>query len=1291
MPEQDWSLDDLVQHVSCVTYILRTRFEYDRSLGLELLIEKFLMLKYFPFKQNSSSSNFQHRIKKLNSHIRVLRLLLLLADVDKGIEKISDRTYALISNLKAQRGENSYLNAPKVFEGSCDKSEYLAFVPGNLDLFRLKEGPLETEGNSAVHTDSRLCRKGVEYVQFSEESFEPKEFQGSLQSFSIQSINQKFWIEDTRDLLGALMHKQSENQPFGICLEIPPLEKTEPSIKGLPFPTMSYREESSLQISTPSTSASLTIKWDECLDKVLSSTYSQEIQSLQKLSLWEEKEPRYRIQSVMRFDEGCIESYIYRQSLSEMFYDPLVVKEQVLIKHLKLILQGVPTRYFILDLNSKSIKQVQSLRLVNETSEALQGILDSFITSGTQLYRITSFCKDINKSEDRVQRTYGVILTEFLSFYQSSIINIPDSISILKFYHISSTLRHQLDITYSLSLLNTDLPFYSGASLIDYLYKVCQENEGDEEIGKLLKIFFQAVVKDFLMNISKLIFIGEVHDHQLLIQQSGIEIKNPLDRFYGAFMKHGGTELLGKHIDDVVKCANNLYVLRTLSLENVCYYNLCSKGSHIQELKHPVLKLKFSSNEIKRKLEKFIAFQGEQTTGLLEIERELMRQEEATRDMKLEEIRKVVSGYKDQAKAYEQALRQQEVEKIAKSKEFHKILDKQLQENTEYKRIKLENELKKQQEQEEKEKKRQDELIELGKQELIERYSKLMQQVEDRQMRSNWVSKRRELNDKRLELFAEDEDRWKKLQEEKEAQMEIEIGNEEVNTDDIQIELPTAQFPTDNSFTFRPADIHKIEGKIVQSIEENIVTLNPHKFKDVDSNVKILEENIHPIERIVPDMSKYFAKRVIQPPGGSSSMTEIFNFKWQEAQKAPQVEQARIGYRPDLERIEICSSLFYEEIIRRVFQKITPRKRWNLPTSTKPKSIFEGLINEDDLLGSGSREYPLKLIVQKTIVDPILSQLNFINQSTMHLFLRKLKLIEHLTAFKRYSLMGAGDAIELFLTSVFDGEAVGSVNSIFETAIKLSSSKDDPYAERIKIVDTKELCLGISANLRSLEDLNFFQVQYTCEWPLDIIFHPRAVKQYSNIFIILLKLRYVSKILNSIHRLFHNQLQRGFGATFGKKVRRILLLRQKMQHILDIIQGHISSEVHGTSWNQLLKDLDTCKSMEDILKSHHDYLKSIHQKCFIEEESFINQNMQIIYGLVIKLSQTLLYYTPYQVLHGEADKEIDSISDDFNRIHRFLFNMLRTAASKGKHQSLFTRLDFNAYMENKIESEAVKW
>ena len=556
-------------------------------------------------------------------------------------------------------------------------------------------------------------------------------------------------------------------------------------------------------------------------------------------------------------------------------------------------------------------------------------------------------------------------------------------------------------------------------------------------------------------------------------------------------------------------------------------------------------------------------------------------------------------------------------------------------------------------------------------------------------MRSKWLSKRRELNDKRLKLFAEDEERWKKLQEEKEAQMEIEIGNEEVNTEDIQIEVPTAQFPNENSFTFRPADIQESKGKIVQLNEESMVT-----FKPVESNVLISEEakeKIHPIERIVPDMSKYFAKRVIQAPGGLSSMRDIFNYKWQEPQKAPQVEQVRIGYRPDLERIEICSALLYEEIIRRVFQKITPRKRWNLPTSSKPKSIFEGLLNEDDFHDSGSREYPLKLTVQKTIVDPIISQLNFINQSSMHLFLRKLKLIEHLTAFKRYALMGAGDAIELFLTSVFDGEAVGSVNSIFETAIKLSSSKDDPYAERIKIVDTKELCLGISANLRSLEDLNFFQVQYTCEWPLDIIFHPRAVKQYSHIFIILLKLRYESKILNSIHRLFHNQLQRGFGAAFGKKVRRILLLRQKMQHILDIIQGHISSEVHGTSWNQLLKDLDTCKSIEDILKSHHDYLKSIHQKCFIEEESFINQNMQIIYGLVIKLSQTLLYYTPYQVLHGEADKEIDSISDDFNRIHRFLFTMLRTAASKGKHQSLFTRLDFNSYMENKIESEAAKW
>lgn len=57
----------------------------------------------------------------------------------------------------------------------------------------------------------------------------------------------------------------------------------------------------------------------------------------------------------------------------------------------------------------------------------------------------------------------------------------------------------------------------------------------------------------------------------------------------------------------------------------------------------------------------------------------------------------------------------------------------------------------------------------------------------------------------------------------------------------------------------------------------------------------------------------------------------------------------------------------------------------------------------------------------------------------IHLFTRKLKLLEHLTALKKYALGGAGDTIDLFVEMLLRPEIRGEPTASFDTAVKMSS------------------------------------------------------------------------------------------------------------------------------------------------------------------------------------------------------------------------------------------------------------
>jgi hypothetical protein len=74
-------------------------------------------------------------------------------------------------------------------------------------------------------------------------------------------------------------------------------------------------------------------------------------------------------------------------------------------------------------------------------------------------------------------------------------------------------------------------------------------------------------------------------------------------------------------------------------------------------------------------------------------------------------------------------------------------------------------------------------------------------------------------------------------------------------------------------------------------------------------------------------------------------------------------------------------------------------------------------------------------------------------------------------------------------------------------------------------------------------------------------------------------------------------------------------------------------------------------------------------------------NANIIFELVTRFVTLLNREPPNEPLSASAFEDMKRIEGDFDRVHRFMYNMTKTVvAAKGLYTELFLRLDFNHYL-----------
>ncbi|KAG0282394.1 Gamma-tubulin complex component 3 [Linnemannia gamsii] len=256
------------------------------------------------------------------------------------------------------------------------------------------------------------------------------------------------------------------------------------------------------------------------------------------------------------------------------------------------------------------------------------------------------------------------------------------------------------------------------------------------------------------------------------------------------------------------------------------------------------------------------------------------------------------------------------------------------------------------------------------------------------------------------------------------------------------------------------------------------------------------------------------------------------------------------------------------------------------------------------------------------------------SQRLLHLLSTKFKLIDHLTAIKRYILLGQGDFIQHLMESLGTNLSQPA-NTLFrhnltgtlEAAIRSSNAQyDDPDILRRLDVRLLEISPGDSG-------WDVFSLDYHVDSPVNTILTPVAMHQYLKMFNFLWRVKRVEYALSSAWRR---------QTTSARAIRPILELVPELHHCRIVcgemihfvyqLQYYILFEVLECSWDELLKaieDNNTTTDLDSLIEAHSKYLRDVTSKGLLAASHDANMMPKLLELLATildyKIAQDNLY------------------------------------------------------------------
>ncbi|KAL1311602.1 hypothetical protein AAFC00_001715 [Neodothiora populina] len=231
----------------------------------------------------------------------------------------------------------------------------------------------------------------------------------------------------------------------------------------------------------------------------------------------------------------------------------------------------------------------------------------------------------------------------------------------------------------------------------------------------------------------------------------------------------------------------------------------------------------------------------------------------------------------------------------------------------------------------------------------------------------------------------------------------------------------------------------------------------------------------------------------------------------------------------------------------------------------------------------------------------------------IHLMDTRFKLFEHLTALKKYLLLGQGDFIALLMESLAsnldrpaNSQYRHTLTAQLEHAIRNSNAQYDS-PDVLRRLDARMLELS-----HGEIGWDVFTLEYRVDSPLDVIVTPWASKQYLKVFNFLWRIKRVEFALGSTWRRCMTGARGVLGAV-GDKVDADWKNARggiaEMIHFVSQLQHYILFEVIEAGWEGLQRAMrNPDATLDTLISAHTSYLRSITRKGLLASSSSQHQS-----------------------------------------------------------------------------------
>lgn len=221
----------------------------------------------------------------------------------------------------------------------------------------------------------------------------------------------------------------------------------------------------------------------------------------------------------------------------------------------------------------------------------------------------------------------------------------------------------------------------------------------------------------------------------------------------------------------------------------------------------------------------------------------------------------------------------------------------------------------------------------------------------------------------------------------------------------------------------------------------------------------------------------------------------------------------------------------------------------------------------------------------------------YVSEKLTKIALKQVDLIKQLRLIKDFFMLGRG---ELFLEFVKKTQGIQNAALDEHTARTVTKAFENAANSVNVVEDLENFTLSMpleESDTMSLDIRGIFRhilLKYNVQWPLHLLFAPKVMERYNELFRFLLQIRRVQYDLQTVW-CYHREKKLG-------KISPMLQFRNQLMFLVDNLQYYLQVDVLESQFSILMDTVQKSKDFEHIQRAHTIFQANIMSSCFLLHE-----------------------------------------------------------------------------------------